>query len=66
MPAKVSFRTGKQKYEVESLMEDGVCVIRFGDAWYRTTDDFFQKAKIKGRLLTSIYDDLYGFKEVMA
>ena len=63
-PAKVFFRYGNKQYEVESVEEDGACAIRFGDKWYRSIDDFFAKAEIERELLTALYEDLYGFKEV--
>ena len=63
-PAKVFFRYGNRQYEVESVKEDGACAIRFEDKWYRSIDDFFAKAEIERELLTALYDDLYGFKEV--
>lgn len=63
-PAKVEYRYEKKRYVVESHMEEGGCAILFADKWYRSTDDFFQKAKIDGELLTSLYEELHGFKEV--
>ena len=61
-PARVHFRYGKNSYEVRSIMEDGECVICFDGKWFRTVDDFFAKAMLRGRLLTGIYQDLYGWE----
>lgn len=44
--------------EVESLMEDGECVIRFGDKWFRNTDDFFKKATVTGERITAHARDI--------
>ena len=39
-------------------------VIRFDDEWYRTADDYFAKAQIGGELLTTLYEELYGFEVI--
>ena len=39
-------------------------VIRFDGDWYRTIDDFFEKAQIGEELLTSLYEELYDFEVV--
>ena len=46
-------------------MEEGTCVVHFNDKWYRTRDDFFQKAVLDGNKLTAICDDFYGFEVEM-
>lgn len=61
-PGLVHFPYGKEPHEVRAIIEDGECVICFDGKWFRTVDDFFAKAKIKGKLLTSIYQDLYGWE----
>lgn len=53
---------GDQNFEVESVEEDGKIVIRFGENWYQTVYDFFQKAQIDGELLTTLYEEVYDFK----
>ena len=40
-PAKVTFFYGDEIQELESLLEDGACVVHFNDKWYHTRDDFF-------------------------
>ena len=56
-PARVTFYYGDEKHTIE----DGVCVVRFDDKWYRDRDEFFKKARLDERKLTSIHDYLYGF-----
>ena len=63
-PVRVSFVFELERHEVEAVEEDGSVVIRFDDRWYRTVDDFFQKAELGGELLTSRYEELYGFEVV--
>lgn len=64
-PAKVSFYYDSQRMEVESVMEDGACVVRFGDKWFRSRDEFFRGAVAREKMLTSLYDEMYGFEVVM-
>lgn len=61
-PNKVSFRYNKQKYEVRSEEDEEGLAVEFNGKWYRSKDDFFAKASIDGKRLTSIYEELYGFK----
>ena len=63
-PVRASFVFELERHEVEAVEEDGSIVIRFDDRWYRTVDDFFQKAELGGELLTSRYEELYGFEVV--
>lgn len=61
-PHKVTFYYGDSLQRLESVMEDGECVINFNGKWYRTREDFFGKAEVDGVRLTSVYDELYGLK----
>ena len=61
-PAKVTFDYINDSYEVESVEEDGELVIKCGDKWYRTIDDFMQKAEIDGERLSYIYYELEDFE----
>ena len=61
-PASVAFYHEGKQQQLESVQEDGTLVIHFNDRWYRTRDDFFQKAVIGDEKLTAVYDDLYGFE----
>ena len=63
-PNKITFRYENKTYHLESVMEDGECVICFEDKWYRTVDDFFGNAVIGSKRLTGIYDDLYLFEVI--
>ena len=45
------------------LEEDGLS-IRFDEQWYRTVDDFFIKAAIGGKLLTTLWNELYLFEVI--
>lgn len=61
-PKKVRFKFEETPHEVEAVEEDGAIVIRFDDRWFRTIDDFFQKAELDGELLTTRYEELYDFE----
>ena len=64
-PAKVSFFCGKWKQELESVLEDGACAVRFNDKWFRDRDEFFLKAAVNDQKLTAVYDMLHGFEVVL-
>ena len=64
-PPKISFFYEDEEQNLESVMEEGTCVVHFNDKWYRTRDDFFQKAVLDGNKLTAICDDFYGFEVEM-
>ncbi len=61
-PVKVNFQFEEDTHEVEAVEEDGAIVIRFDDKWFRTVDDFFQKAELDGELLVMRYEELYDFE----
>lgn len=61
-PAKVRFFYRDIEQELESLVEDGSCVVRFNDKWFRSRDEFFYKAILDDQKITDVYDDLYGFE----
>ena len=66
-PARVRFTHYKsiselEIHEVEAVEEGGDIAVRFDDHWYHTVDDFFQKADLKGTLLTALYEELYDFR----
>lgn len=63
-PIKVRFLYQKEIHEVESVSDAEGCAIRFDEGWYRTVDDFFAKANIRGKLLTTIEDKLFQFEVV--
>ncbi len=61
-PAVIRFRYEEEDLVVRSLMENGECVIQFGDRWFRNVDDFFAKAEYDGTLLTELYEDLHDWE----
>ena len=61
-PAIVHFFYNGERHEVEAIPNGEGHAIRFDDSWYWTIDDFFQKAELHGRLLTSLYEEVYGFE----
>ena len=61
-PHKISFVYDDNKYEIESTLEDGGIVIRFGKTWYRDIDDFMKKANIDGENLSTISYELENFQ----
>lgn len=63
-PAKIRFTYEHREQELESLIEDGACVVHFNDKWYRSREEFFQKARIGDEKLTRIYDRLEDLREV--
>lgn len=63
-PVRVSFFFEETQYEVEAMNEGDEVVIKFGDKWFRTADDFFAKAEINGELLTTLYNELYDFEVI--
>lgn len=63
-PVQVRFRFDGEQHEVETAETDGNLAIRFDKKWFRTVDDFFQKAELDGELLTACYDELTDFEVV--
>lgn len=63
-PKKVRFRYDRKVYTVESVIEDGTCVVKFGDKWFRSAKEFVEKAMIGRTPLVSINTSLYGFEVV--
>lgn len=61
-PVHITFRYRNITHDVRAAEEDGAVVICFNGKWFRTADDFFGKAAVGNKLLTSIYDELYDFK----
>lgn len=61
-PNKIKFRYNGKIHQLESSVEDGECVVCFDGKWFRTREDFFAKAVIDNKRLTSIYADLYLFE----
>ena len=58
----LSFVYNKVRFKIECIAENRNIVIRFNNKWYRTLQDFFEKAKIGGRPVTAIYDELIEYE----
>ena len=63
-PTKIAFSYEGKEYIVESIEENGIVHIKFGDKWFEDVDDFFKKAAIDDERLPKIYYDLYAFKVI--
>ncbi|MBQ7522220.1 MAG: sel1 repeat family protein [Clostridia bacterium] len=61
-PVKISFCYDNEKHFVESVVENEKTVIHFDSKWYRTIDDFFNKAEIDSTRLVLISGELYDFE----
>ncbi len=58
----ITFKYQGEIYSIETEDSLEQTAIRFGDIWYKSKQDFFEKARINEKLLTAIYDDLYKFE----
>ncbi len=61
-PVKIRFTFEEEPHEVEALSEHGQLAIRFDNQWFRSVDDFFQKAELEDEYLTSCYEELFDFE----
>ena len=61
-PHKITFMYEDDEMKLESVMEGAECAVCFNGKWFHSRDDFFKDACVDGVKLTSVYDDLYGFK----
>ena len=61
-PSKVSFKYDEKLQTIESVEDDDDMGICFNGKWYKGVDEFFAKAVIDDKKLTSIYDELYRFE----
>ena len=57
----ITFRKDDKKYTIKISEEDNA--IHFDGKWYRNFSELCEKAVIDGEKLTSLYYDLYDFKE---
>ena len=60
-PGKITFRKDDKKYTIKISEEDNE--IYFDGKWYRNFSELCEKAVIDKEKLTSLYYDLYDFKE---
>ena len=58
-PCKATFRYDNEKYEVESVEEEGRIVVRFGNKWYRSVQEFFDNACIGDDRVATLAYDIY-------
>lgn len=63
-PVKIKFMYKAKQQNLEALMEDDVCVIKFNDKWYPDRDAFLSKAQIGEDKLTVIYGALDDFEVI--
>ena len=58
----ISFKYQGEVFHIETDENQGETAVKFEDTWYKTKQDFFEKARIDEKLLTAIYEDLYKFE----
>lgn len=58
-PGRFRLTCAGEELELESVLEDGEPVIHFSGKWYRSFEDFLQKATIQNQRVTAIYDEIY-------
>ena len=61
-PMKVIFRYNHKRYEVESVKDEEGCSVRFANKWYRSAEDFLERAEIDNKRIVEINTELYGFE----
>ncbi len=60
-PGKVRFVCRGASHEVEGELEDAQISVRFDRKWYLTLDDFFLRARLEGRPVAALWDEMAGF-----
>ena len=63
-PVHISFYYDEEEHLIESVEENGNIVIHFDNKWYRTIDDFFEKAEIDGQRIVILGWELYDFEVI--
>ena len=63
-PGKYSIKRNRKKLHIEVIEEDGTPAIGYNGKWYRSYEEFCQKAEVDGKKFTKIYDELYFVEEV--
>lgn len=63
-PIKVAFTFEDEDYIVEAIQEGNNIVIKFGDTWYQSIQDFFMKATIHGEKLPVIYERIHNYRVI--
>ena len=59
-PGRFNMLYHGKKAAVDVTEENGELAIGFEGKWYRSFEDFCQKAVINGQKITSIYDEIYN------
>ena len=59
---RAAFLYNGRRFVIGCIREDGDMVIKFDGKWFRNVRAFLEKAKIDGRHLTTLYDELYGWE----
>ena len=49
-PIKIKFCLRDMEYYVESINENGYCMIRFNNCYYKSVKEFFMKAMLNERM----------------
>ena len=63
-PGKYSIKRNRKKLHIEVIEEDGTPAIGYNGKWYRSFEEFCQKAEVDGKKFTTIYDELYFVEQV--
>lgn len=60
-PKTVSFKYNRRPFTVRAMKSNNGLAIRFDEEWFRDIDDFFARACINGKRITSLNNSLYDF-----
>lgn len=60
-PKTVSFKYNRRPFTVRAIKSEEGPAIRFEEEWFRDINDFFSRACINGKRITSLYNSLYDF-----
>ncbi len=63
-PGKYAFKYKGKKIEIEVTEENGERAIGWQGKWYRSFEDFCQKAEIGKKMFTTVYDEFYDLEVV--
>ena len=64
-PVRIQFMYDNRFYEIESIDDKDGIIVRFGDKWFRSVEDFYLDAKIGSDSITSLAEDI-DFIEVIS
>ena len=66
LPGKYSFSYRRKAVTLEVTEEESEKAIRYAGKFYRSFAEFCEKAEIKGKKLTNIYDEIYDIEPVIS